>query len=565
MSNVMNASQAAASAPLSRRGFVAATGAGILAGVAASSAAHTAHAVEASAAKDSTSAASSAADAADGTETNQWAFDQASLPALSGAKEECDVVVVGAGFGGFTATITAAEEGLNVIQLKALDQVGGSAVYTEGSFAINSQITQDAGFYADADKIRELIDEEMEDSHYRANHDQWIEIMNGQGAVIDWMCDMGVTFEPVSDILGRSDRFVVNLVYDGHGAAAIQAMQARAEELGVTARCGHRAEHLYLQDGRVQGVLVSGPDGEYTIKSKAVILACGGYADNPTLIRQKTGFDPTRIVFTGAAGTGSGDGIRMAYEVGADQTGVACPGFVWAIIDGVPPFNTASVAACNEQHFWVNQYGKRFVNEDLVYNIAGICNVILGQKHVWSILDQDEVDRLAVEPCTLGWGAYVPVGSVMSTIQDDLDGLIEQNLPNVVKADTIEALAGLIDVDAQNLQDSVDRYNELCAEGTDTDFGKGPSVMHPVGSGPYYAFELYADAPVTIGGIRIDPAGRVLDGNFDPIPGLFSGSCDNSGLEGDTYRSELGGVTSGTALYWDRRSAQEVANYIQTA
>ena len=43
------------------------------------------------------------------------------------------------------------------------------------------------------------------------------------------------------------------------------------------------------------------------------------------------------------------------------------------------------------------------------------------------------------------------------------------NLIDTYKADTIEELAALLDVPADELQKTIDRYNELCDQGTDAD------------------------------------------------------------------------------------------------
>ena len=51
------------------------------------------------------------------------------------------------------------------------------------------------------------------------------------------------------------------------------------------------------------------------------------------------------------------------------------------------------------------------------------------------------------------------------------------NLIDTYKADTIEELAGLLGVPADELQKTIDRYNELCNKGTDVDFGKKSAYM----------------------------------------------------------------------------------------
>lgn len=81
-------------------------------------------------------------------------------------------------------------------------------------------------------------------------------------------------------------------------------------------RLNTKATKLLTEDGKVVGVEVESPEGNYKIKAKAVILATGGFAANPELVQE---YDPNWI---NRPSTGSiaatGDGIIMAREIGAD-------------------------------------------------------------------------------------------------------------------------------------------------------------------------------------------------------------------------------------------------------
>ena len=60
------------------------------------------------------------------------------------------------------------------------------------------------------------------------------------------------------------------------------------------------------------------------------------------------------------------------------------------------------------------------------------------------------------------------------------------NLIDTYKADTIEELAALLDVPADELQKTIDRYNELGDQGTDADFGKKSAYMHKIEKAPFW-------------------------------------------------------------------------------
>ena len=63
-------------------------------------------------------------------------------------------------------------------------------------------------------------------------------------------------------------------------------------------------------------------------------------------------------------------------------------------------------------------------------------------------------------------------------------------LDKTLKANSIEELAKLMEVDAAELQATIDRYNELCAAGKDEDFGKPADHMIAVEGETYYALKL---------------------------------------------------------------------------
>lgn len=56
-----------------------------------------------------------------------------------------DVVVVGAGGGGMSAAIRSAQLGMNTVLLEQRSVTGGTTLFTEGLFAVNSHIQKENG------------------------------------------------------------------------------------------------------------------------------------------------------------------------------------------------------------------------------------------------------------------------------------------------------------------------------------------------------------------------------------------------------------------------------------
>ncbi len=97
-------------------------------------------------------------------------------------------------------------------------------------------------------------------------------------------------------------------------------------------------------------------------------------------------------------------------------------------------------------------------------------------------------------------------------------------------------MAKKINVPAENLVETVKRWNEQITAGADKDFGRplekkgkvafegreAPIISRPIGEGPYYAAELYPAILNTQGGPKRNKLGQVLDPFGNPIPRLYS-------------------------------------------
>lgn len=128
-------------------------------------------------------------------------------------------------------------------------------------------------------------------------------------------------------------------------------------------------------------------------------------------------------------------------------------------------------------------------------------------------------------------------------------------LEDVAKASSLEELAEQIQVDPTTLVETVQRYNELCAKGSDDDFGKPSEYMIPVEGDTYYAFARYPVSSATFGGLVIDPGGHVLNENNEVIKGLFAaGEVALTGQLAKEYPSC--GLAIGNSVHMGRVAAK---------
>ena len=131
------------------------------------------------------------------------------------------------------------------------------------------------------------------------------------------------------------------------------------------------------------------------------------------------------------------------------------------------------------------------------------------------------------------------------------------------RADTLEELAELIEVDPAELKATVERYNKLCKEGEDKDFYKENHFLFPVEEGPFTACMVAPGLLAVCGGIHISDNFEVLNENDEPIPGLYAiGNCAGDIYAVD-YPSNIQGNSHGRCLVQGKCLGEQLAGVYQ--
>ncbi len=475
-----------------------------------------------------------------------------------------DVVVVGTGAAGFSAAVTAGQSGANVLLLEKGRNVGGSSNYTEGLFAVDSYLQKEAGITVSG---TDVLKEEVTYSKFKADARIWRQYIDHSAETVQWLKDQGVVYEGVQ---AMGDGEATWHIYQGMGHAVIQdALQPQAEKAGVELLTSTSAIDIQ-QDatGAVSGVTIRSEATQETatVATKSLILATGGYLNNPELLAKLTPYDTTRLVPV-SSGKGTGDGLSMAWQLGAKQygTGMAMLFGGYLADPDEPSFkmmaSQMNTAAGQQPMLWVNEHGERFVDESVVYNFSYAGNALYTQSAVYSVLDQAMIDRMATKGNWMGLGVYVKRGAKMDHLQAEIDDAVAANKPFIFKADSIAELADKLGVPAEQLQQTVQAYNADCATGEDRLYGKAAEYMVPAATGPFYGFKLNVGAFCTMGGLQVTPQNEVVAATNDVIPGLYAAGNDAAGLTGDTYGPNMPGTCVGYAFYSGRHAGQQAVDF----
>ena len=472
--------------------------------------------------------------------------------------ETADIVICGAGGTGLAAAVEGASKGKKVVLLEKLNAAGGSTQYAEGVAACESSVQKKMNISLSKS---ELYNELIDYSHFRANPEVVSSYVKASAETIDILQDAGAKFLTVTAFDPDSIFYTWHII-DGHVGAACVAMEQKAKEAGADIRYETPAVQLLMEDGKVKGVVAQNSDGKHIeIDAPAVIICTGGYAQNPGMIDTFTDFGSDNVNGTGSPGN-TGDGIKMALSAGAATDNIGLLMVNGATVPGKGLDSHVNNAA-TQPYFWVNKSGDRFTAETAVMEFPHAGNALGRQPGglQFTVFDQDTYDHLVNEGNDVGVGQYVVTGAKLDKLDDEIASDIKEGKV-AWKSDDLSDLAKQMGIDPTRFKESVDRYNELCDKGVDEDMYKDARFLRPVKKAPFYGIMSKNTFVITINGIKIDGRMRAIDKDNNPIPGLYIGGVDASGLYGDTYAACAAGAACGFAWTSGRLAADDAVEYV---
>lgn len=545
-----------------------------------------------------------------------------------------DVVVVGSGAAGLTAGLTAKLQGMKSLVIEKTDRYGGASAISGGALWIpNNHIIKGAGVPDTHELARQYLDstigdrvpEELKEAyitrgpemlrflynktkHMRFQYakgysDYYPEKPSGlsQGRSIEPLIfdltKMGSLANSMRRATLSTKGFTMNS-YEFHkvnmitrtlkgkttalklgarlvkskvtksdpvalGEALIARLRLSLAEANGELWLSTAFKDFIMGKGRVIGIIVERDGQELKIEAKkGVVLSSGGFSHNQTL-REKYLPSPTNAAWTSSPEGQTGDILEPGVRIGAT---LDLMDKVWgapSVIDpqGHPFFLVADRGVPNM--IVVDSEGHRFVNEAAPYH-----------EFVDTMYKHQEVTKQAVPSWILidasAKSRYIFTGLFPG--QAFPKSWFEHGVAK--SADTIEELAKQMDVPAESLVATVNRFNDFARNGHDDDFYRGdsaydnyygdPTLPNPnlaeIKKAPFYALRLYPGDIGTKGGLVVDKYARVIKENGEPIEGLYaSGNCSAS-IMGETYPGP--GATIGPGMTLSFVATAHMANAV---
>jgi succinate dehydrogenase/fumarate reductase flavoprotein subunit len=492
---------------------------------------------------------------------HSWDMDKKPADIAAGDIAETvdtEILVIGGGFAGTAVAARASELGAKVILVEKDSVLHGNGIGGTGA-AWSKQLEE---FYAPQGYF---IDKPL-------NQGRWVKTCAGRcresfvakwfresERTMDWMLDLSIADGAICLITANASNQelhkeehsyhwlmggnVGDIAAEDLGGFGPDAPPSKYPEINMATIAEYRfkafaentgnAQFIFEQPvvqlvqpggagSEVTGAICQKTDGSYVQynASKGVVLATGDISYDEEMMDYFAPIGQKVMTKLNGALGNKGDGHKLGHWAGgAFQDGP------WATM-----MHPQAAAGFHGPFMFVNLAGKRFMCEATW--VQGKCvGVIENGKapYAWSIFDANWQQYL-LESLPVGggmfWDTFRMFGSsyeeAVTSIAQQVEGGLADGTGNFVQADTIEALASLIDVPADTLKETVERYNAMADAGEDTDFFKESVFVTPIKEGPFIAAKVGTGLLAVCGGLHVSDDLEVLDANDKPVPGLYA-------------------------------------------
>jgi uncharacterized protein len=526
-----------------------------------------------------------------------------------------DVLVVGGGLAGIVTALECLRGGQSVtlVDRDTPERFGGLALWAFGGMALIGTPQQakakipDSPERALADWLR-FGEVDPGDRWSMAWAERYVE--RSRADVYDWLIDHGLKFLPAVNWVERGRLGEGNSVPRYHivwGTARklancmIEHLEQAGEGDRLTLLHGHRVDRLEHENRRVSGALAIDETSGHEVQLEAgiVVLATGGLNGSHEQCRANWLKDRPlpKHMLNGAHPYADG---RMHRSVAEQLDGrIVNAGQMWNYAAGFPhPFphfegHGLSTIPCKSA-LWLDHSGKRIGPEPLVtgFDTHWLCNRVAEQEKPWTwhllnrriackefAISGAEHNHSIREQRFPAFLAELLLGNKRLyeqmrrecddfLIDDTLAGLAEKMNqltrsheidPAVLEA-TVDAFdANFAKGNALNNDDQIRRILHARQWGPDKLRTCKPAPLKKKGAGPFIAIRMQLVTRKSLGGLRTDLHSRVLDGQGEPIAGLYCvGEAAGFGGGGANGKRSLEGTFLPGCILTARAAARSI-------
>jgi fumarate reductase flavoprotein subunit len=452
--------------------------------------------------------------------------------------EEADILIVGSGFAGLAAAAEAAAGGDKVLILEKMPIYGGNSIINGGEY--NSwddefHLRQKLNLGDDSAELHKT--DTLKGGDFYGNAELVEVLANGATDGLNWMIDKGgLKLREIVNRTGGHTAYRTHSCLEGVGRGYTEAEKRIAERAGAKIRLEHEVTWIWRQlgDGPVVGLEVKTPKGIRNFKArKAVILASGGFSRD---VKMRMLFNPSLTPdynCTNHPGA-TGETLRFAQAIGADSLHLA---FIQLYPYADPETGTLDAPAVYPFRgpgygmLYVDKLSRRFVNEQERRDVVSRAEINTGMKPTFAVFNEAMIPKMGGQP------AY----------DDIAKGLAKGRFK---KADSLRELAGKLGIPADTLEETTKKYIQYMKDGKDPEFNRPfTKAMITLEDGPFYGIAQWPAVHHTMGGLRINKQGQVIDIWGKVIPRFYAAGEITGGIHG---ANRLGGNATPDAIVFGR-------------
>ncbi len=528
-------------------------------------------------------------------------------------EKDCEVVVIGSGPAGSTATLRLAELGVDVLCLEVQTWEEYDAFACDMA-TYNSKYFLSHG--VPEYDLMEVYNEYMRKALGHAHPKLVRDYVTRSGEMMDWV--LGFIPQEYIDAYAHPTQYKGNKYFTGETCGqksfigmlqwrdqktnnnmwpfVMRSLHLAAQERGAKYLYGAQAIRL-LQDetGTVTGCVAQDIDGNYfKINCKAAVAAAGDFGGNPDMrldlcdtlrnLAWSIGLDRTDASSISSGGR-DGSGIRMCLWAGGRIEAGPRAG-QGANINEKPGFPFGGTWPC------FGPDGKRFMNETITKFGANDAVNMLAPGGVVAVVTDSNWDEYCEHQ---GYGHEAMDRSndyMLKVVRDDManykagpEGFdvhsfarYGESYDHIFAADTIEELGAYLGYEGEALKNfvaEVDRWNALCEAGYDSDWGCDSTHLFPIVKAPFFGSRSITGeggGPMGSGpngglcqhaAVCTDGSYRVLTKDKAPIPGLYAiGNCCGQRF-GVQYHTPTAGNSCGSAMTTGYVAAEYIAKAVK--
>lgn len=500
---------------------------------------------------------------------------------MTAENRKAELVVIGGGGAGLAAALSAAENGCrSILVLEKAGSAAGSTAMAHDIFGAESPVQKRLGIDAPKD---ELFKTAMEWAHWTKINPRIVRaFIDKSGDTIGWLENMGLQFELIQYYPNQVP--LVRHSVKGHGNALMKALRENCRDKGVQILTRTPGKKLLRdKNGEIAGVIAETGNGDLTIEAASVIITTGGYGNNREMLKKYCVNYHDTITYDGPP-SNTGDGIRMATEIGAATAGLGTVNLHGPFlkpqkdshamkmdaegIGGSPIRITLWFLAWEPEMLWVNKNGVRFIDEGYQLAFFAFGNAVALQPDgvTYTLFDSSTLRKIEkqglIRPGAASRANWLPVSAATPLPGLEREVQKQADKGDLKLSDSWDEIAAWMGAQPAVLKATVQEYNFSCDDKHDALFAKDRKYLLPLRTPPYYAVKGHLGLCDAYGGIKINEKMEALDSEDNPIPGLYAAGSTAGCWESESYCYRLTGHLVGFALNSGRIAGENAVRYL---